>query len=892
MRHTKRPPRIFAEKAPIVADTAGGLCSRVSALRPQKHRSIRALSALFPRKSAAAVLLFPWALIAQRRDPPFAQVAVPHAYYWREMYLPQVTSGPSAATWSPDGKELIYSMQGSLWRQRVGTATAVQLTGGNTYDFQPDWSPDGKRVAYSAYNGRALTLMLLDLATGNSTPITDDSTVNVEPRWSPDGTRIAFVSTAFNARWHVFVAYLTQTHVDSVVRLTEDHDSGLPRYYYSRFDHYLSPTWSPDGRELIVVSNRGHIYGTGGLWRMEARPGAAMQEIHSEETSWKARPDWARDGKRVVFSSYAGRQWNQLWVTPSVAGAGDALPLTFGDFDATAPRWSPDASRIAYVSNEGGNTSLWVVTVPGGARQQVNATSRRYLQPMARLIVAVADSETRRPLASRVSVSSSVSGKFFAPDNAWRHADEAIVRDEQRFEYGYWHSRGTDTLMVTPGQVIVEVWRGPQWHTVSRIVNARSGVTTTVAIKAWPLANLRQSGWWSGDVHVHMNYGGAYHNTPEHLALQASAEGLNVVENLVVNKEQRFPDVPTWSATPLFTSANLIIANGQEFHTSVPWGHASALGLRDHYILPDFAGYAGTAFASPVPMNAQLFDLAHAQGAITGYVHPFDVPLPTDMTEVQRGVPYELPVDVALGKVDFLEVMGYSDPLITSDVWYKLLNCGFKLPAAAGTDAFPNFALLRGPPGLVRTFAKAGDVLNHRAWLDAIKAGRTFVTNAPLLTLSVEGHGIGDELRLTPGRHRLSVHVAMRSPVPVDRLELVSNGKVVMQLPFEAREPGAVRMDTTVTIPVSGNTWFVARAYSDKPRLPVLDLYPFASTSPVYVRVGRGTTHCSADADYFLAWIDALAARVSADTTWNTSAERDVAVQLMARARAVLASRR
>src|SRR3989454_11614279 len=107
---------------------------------------------------------------------------------------------------------------------------------------------------------------------------------------------------------------------------------------------------------------------------------------------------------------------------------------------------------------------------------------------------------------------------------------------------------------------------------------------------------------------------------------------------------------------------------------------------------------------------------------------------------------YELPVDVALGKVDYLEVMGYSDHLITSEIWYRLLNCGFRLPAAAGTDAFPNFASLRGPPGLVRTFVHSGRTLNHASWLAGIKAGRTFVTNAPLLEFSLAGHAIGDEI--------------------------------------------------------------------------------------------------------------------------------------------------
>ena len=67
-------------------------------------------------------------LEAQRRDTPLAQVNVPHSYYWREMYIPQVTSGPGSFAWSPDGHEVIYSMQGSLWRQRVGSTTATQIT--------------------------------------------------------------------------------------------------------------------------------------------------------------------------------------------------------------------------------------------------------------------------------------------------------------------------------------------------------------------------------------------------------------------------------------------------------------------------------------------------------------------------------------------------------------------------------------------------------------------------------------------------------------------------------------------------------------------------------------------------------------------------------------------
>jgi TolB protein len=787
------------------------------------------------------------------------------------MYVPQVTSGPSALSWSADGQEIIYSMQGSLWRQRIGTTTATQLTSGNTYDFQPDWSSDGRSVVYTAYDGRSLALMLLDLPTGERRALLDDGAVNVEPKWSPDGSRVAFVSSAHNGRWHIFVGRFAGSRLDSVARITEERDSGLPRYYYSRFDHYLSPTWSPDGRELIFVSNRGRTYGTGGLWRMEARAGATPREIHYEETTWRARPDWARDGKRVVYSSYHGRQWNQLWLTTGERA--DPVQLTYGDFDVTAPRWSPSGSHIGYVSNEGGNTSLWIVTVPGGRRSRVVPRTRRYQQAGGRLVISVLDSVTRRPIAARASVRHS-EGRFFAPDIAWRHADEAIERDAQRFEYGYWHSRGTDTLTLPAGRYTVQLWRGPEWRPVSRTVVVRADSTTRLRVAMRPLANLSSLGWWGGDVHVHMNYGGTYRNTPENLARQARAEGLHVVQNLVVNKEQRIPDIAYWRPGLLLASPDLLIANGQEFHTGL-WGHTSLLGLREHYLLPDYAAYPGTALASLSPTNAEVFDVAHAQGAITGYVHPFDVA--PEFAEITGGIPYELPVDVAIGKVDFLEVMGYSDHLITSGIWYKLLNCGFRIPAAGGTDAFANFAQLRGPPGLIRTYANAGRTLDHRRWLDALKTGRTFVTNAPLLTFTLNDREAGSELRFPfSGRHRVRARVTLRSPVPVERLEIVGNGVVV------ARLDGA--SDTTLTLLVSRTSWFVARAYSARPRLPVLDLYPFASTSPIYVRVGNEAPRCREDAEFFLRWINLLSQRVRADTNWNTPGERERALSTISRA--------
>ena len=112
--------------------------------------------------------------LSAQRVPVLDQIKLPHNYYYREMYVPQLTSGPSSVTWSPDGKHLIFSMAGSLWKQSIASDEATQLTEGVGYDYQPDWSPDGKRVVFVRYNGTSYELMLLDISSANVKALTDN----------------------------------------------------------------------------------------------------------------------------------------------------------------------------------------------------------------------------------------------------------------------------------------------------------------------------------------------------------------------------------------------------------------------------------------------------------------------------------------------------------------------------------------------------------------------------------------------------------------------------------------------------------------------------------------------------------------------------------------------
>jgi TolB protein len=837
-------------------------------------------------KAGLFVLISVIGCLAQR-EPVLKQIDLPHPYYLREMYLPQLTTGPSAAAWSPDSRTLVYSMGGSLWRQELGTTNAKQLTAGPGYDYQPDWSSDPRWVVFARYDHDAIELWSLDTSNGQTKQLTSGGAVNVEPRVSPDGKKLAFVSTSYKGHFHIFVGRFEDGLLRDVRQLTPENVSSLPRYYYSQVDHEISPVWTRDGSEILFVSNRGHIHGTGGFWKVKAEADSAMtdasyHELHYEETNWKARPDFSPDGKRLVYASYLGQAWHQLWLMP--AQGGDAFPISYGAFDNVNPRWSPDGSRIAFISNRNGNTSLWVQTIPRGEQAEVVAKEREYLKPMGSVELNVVDS-LGKPVAARVFVTSS-NGRAYAPDNAWMQADDSFDRGERPFEAHYFDTTGRSEIRVPVGEVEVDVMRGFENHFEQHRVEVKSDSAVHLTVRLTPLVKETKgkSTWVSGDVHTHMNYAGTYRNTPAHLVEQAEAENLSIVEDLVVNKEQRIPDIAYFSPQPdKASTADHLLLHGQEFHTSY-WGHLGLLHLTNNFILPGYAGYANTAAASLYPANAHVADMAHAQGALVGYVHPYDsVPEPAKLDPLTS----ELPADVALGKVDYIEVVGFSDHKSTAEVWYRLLNCGFRLPTAAGTDFMGNYASLRGPVGLNRVYAEVpAGPLKIEPWLASIKAGRTFATNGPLLWFSLGGERIGGELRLqktSSEKTEVRFSAEMNSIVPVDHLQIVCNGKVARELALDTNQTSA-RIEDSLSLDRGG--WCVLRAFSDKAEYPILDLYPYATTSPVYISVDGAALSNSSDATYFVAWVDRLIAAAQGNSSWNTDAERESVLSLLREARA------
>ena len=132
---------------------------------------------------------------------------------------------------------------------------------------------------------------------------------------------------------------------------------------------------------------------------------------------------------------------------------------------------------------------------------------------------------------------------------------------------------------------------------------------------------------------------------------------------------------------------------------------------------------------------------------------------------------------LVLGKIDAFEVGPLDDPdgeQMRS--WYRLLDCGFRPVLVGGSGKNSNAV----PLGAVRTYARLlpGEELAPSTWIEAVRAGRTFVTNGPLLSLSASAsqevaREPGSVVAVEPGQ-RISIRASAQAATISDRLEVVA----------------------------------------------------------------------------------------------------------------------
>lgn len=441
--------------------------------------------------------------------------------------------------------------------------------------------------------------------------------------------------------------------------------------------------------------------------------------------------------------------------------------------------------------------------------------------------VRVRDADSGAAVASRVHVRDAA-GEYWPPRGhqkniatGWR---QDVGRDVILGDRTYAYVPAEFELPLPEGTYTLEVWRGMQYvpKTAEFRVAKEEVPKLDVSIERW--SDVQKEGWYSGDTHVHFLDPGA-------AILEMQAEDLNVLNILATKWSELITNVEHFTGRPSdLSEPDHIVFVGEETRHGF-LGHTALLGLR-HLVYPLTWGVPpeGVPGGTDETTMAAQADRAHAAGGLVVWAH---FPSPGG----------ELPADLALGKLDSIDLMTWGDSFAPAgpapgavETWYRFLNAGFRIPATGGTDKMLNTQV----SGSVRVYAKVAGEFSYAAWLDAIRAGRTFVTTGPMLELSAGDHEIGDDIRAGPG-DSIPVIAEVHSHLPVEWLEIVVSGEVVARV----ENPQGVRsLRVEAEVPVPGSTWIAASAYSKEMQpyqrwlsLGALGLPVMAHTSPVWVTV-------------------------------------------------------
>ena len=239
--------------------------------------------------------------------------------------------------------------------------------------------------------------------------------------------------------------------------------------------------------------------------------------------------------------------------------------------------------------------------------------------------------------------------------------------------------------------------------------------------------------------------------------------------------------------------------------------------------------------------------------------------------------------DLLLGKIDAFEIDHFEgSPFDEIWLWYDLLNAGWRVPLAGASGKDSNASAL----GVMRTFVNLlpAQKFSYSSWIEALCAGRNFVSNGPILLLTVNGHVPGSIVALDGLGGKIHVHATCQTQSAAHRLEILFNGEIVGAA-SNAQTPTGSVFDADLAIGRSG--WLAARCIGearifDKPA----NQQEFAHTSPIYLEAHeRPAPHGEKVIKKFQVELERMEAWVKEKARCETAAQRQRLVNIFVAAR-------
>jgi hypothetical protein len=448
------------------------------------------------------------------------------------------------------------------------------------------------------------------------------------------------------------------------------------------------------------------------------------------------------------------------------------------------------------------------------------------------VLFVVNDAGTQTPIPCRIHLLDS-GNKPVSPKDLpfWR--DHFVCPGEARLE-------------LSLGRYRYEIERGPEWNAATgELAVAQTPLAVTNRLRR--LARLSDEGWWSGDLHVH--------RPPEQIELLMRAEDLHIA-----------PIITWWNRSSYWTNRPVPAHSLVNFDTNRFYHLMGGEDERD--------GGALLYFDLPEPFDITAGERSYPHSLV--YARAIKKKTPRVWIDLEKPFWWDFPAWVAAGVGDSVGIANNhqhrsgmmdseawgkprpnrDDPLgngwWTLSIYYHLLNCGFRLPPSAGSAS----GVLPNPVGYNRAYVHVDGELSWDKWWAALRSGKCFVSNGPLLRCRANSHLPGHVFKITKGESMdVELDVQLTSRDPIAALEIITNGAVSAKITGEQ-----LSSPIKHRLRLSESGWFLVRAFANVPHT-----FRYASTGPFHVESGDAKRISKESAKFFYEWTRERIGRVKLD---------------------------